>query len=603
MADAPAKLDPARAGEAPADSLGTTESVVADAPPRATMVPLAIEEPTADAEFTATDTDVATGRGSMETAASAETRDVTVADAAAASEASTSSAMADAFEHDASASAASAAPVEATAADASVANDPAPPQLTGPDLAGLGRDIPVPFAVGLTPPDGAVATLACEALLRVLPGRRIVVRGTYAGRSVVAKLFVGARASIEREWEERGHAAFVRASVATPELVGRGDISGGGEALLYEYLDAAVPATVADLPQAMPILARLHAHGVIQNDLHLNNVLRTPRGLFLVDGGGVSGMGRDKPLSQRASVRNLALFLAQFDIRAESAFVAAWHAYSVARGYKSIDADGGALLGAVHRARAQRVRAYLKKVLRDCTEFHAEKRFDRYLVCDRAAYRGELVKFLDELEMRFDTGAIVKAGNTATVAKHSVDGQSLVVKRYNIKSRRHALGRAWRPSRAQRSWQNAHHLRILGIATFKPIALVERRFGPLRRTAYLVMRDVGGVDLRERFALKHIAPLVALFADLARGGLVHGDAKATNFVDVDGAIHLLDLDAMRMPRTRWGRRRGAARDIARFIANWADSATIRAALLRAFGLAAKKPARAAATKPDAAAAP
>ena len=463
--------------------------------------------------------------------------------------------------------------------------DPPRRVLTGADLGRLGRDIAVPFDLALTMSDGASATLVCDALLRVLPGRRIVVRARFGERTVVAKLFVGARASIEREWEERGHAAFVRAQVATAELVGRADLSGGGEALLYGYLDAATPATVADLPQAMPILARLHAHGVIQNDLHLNNVLRTAHGLFLVDGGAVSGMGRDKPLSKRASVRNLALFLAQFDIRAEGAFVAAWHAYSVARGYKTIDADGGALIAAVHRARTARVHDYLKKVLRDCTEFHADKRFDRYLVCDRASYRGELVEFLDDIDARFETGATLKAGNTATVTKHSVDGQSLVIKRYNIKSGSHALGRAWRPSRAQRSWQNAHRLRMLGIATFKPIALVERRAGPLRRSAYLVMRDVGGVDLREHFALKHVAPLVALFADLARAGLVHGDTKATNFVDVDGSIHVLDLDAMRAPRTRWGRRRGAARDVARFIDNWADSATIRAALTRAFGIA------------------
>ena len=584
MADAPAKIDPTRDGELPAESLGTTEHAAAvpdsTTAERTSIAPLAIDEPRA----------IASERGVLasDSAAPAES---SIAEA---STAGTPSAEATSLD----------APSREATADAdtvSGTNDPTPPHLTGPELAGLGRDIPVPFVIALAAPDGTDAALACDALLRVLPGRRIVVRGTYAGRTVVAKLFVGARASIEREWEERGHAAFVRAGVATPELVGRGDVAGGGEALVYEYLDTAAPTTVTDLPQAMPILARLHAHGVIQNDLHVNNVLRTPRGLFLVDGGGVSGMGRDRPLSKRASVRNLALFLAQFDIRAESAFVAAWHAYSVARGYKTIDADGGALIAAVHRARALRVRAYRKKVLRDCTEFHAEKRFDRFLVCDRAAYRGELVAFLDELETRFDTGAVVKAGHTATVAKHSVDGQALVVKRYNIKSRRHAFGRAWRPSRAQRSWQNAHHLRMLGIATFKPIALVERRFGPLRRSAYLVMRDVGGVDLRERFALKQIAPLVALFADLARGGLVHGDAKATNFVDADGTIHLLDLDAMHEPRTRWGRRRGTARDIARFISNWADSATIRAALMRAFGLAAKKPARAAA-KPDTAAA-
>ena len=47
-------------------------------------------------------------------------------------------------------------------------------------------------------------------------------------------------------------------------------------------------------------------------------------------------------------------------------------------------------------------------------------------------------------------------------------------------------------------------------------------------------------------------------------------------------IELIDLDAMRAPRTRWGLRKAIARDLDRFIANWKDSATIRAALTRAF---------------------
>jgi len=293
-------------------------------------------------------------------------------------------------------------------------------------------------------------------------------------------------------------------------------------------------------------------------------------------------MGTDKPLSPRASIRNVALFLAQFRIRAEAGFVAAWHAYSVARGYKTIDADGGELIEAVHRARRARVRHYLRKVLRDCSEFHAERRFDRFLVCDRASFKGMVAAMLEDIDAQFERGFVIKAGKTATVARLYVDGEAFVVKRYNIKSWQHAMGRMWRPTRAQRAWQNAHRLRMLGIATFKPIALIERRLGPMRRDAYLVMRDVGGVDLRERFANKHIQALVALFADLAHAGLVHGDTKATNFVDVGGVIHLIDLDAMRAPRTQAGLRRGIARDLERFIANWNDSATIRAALTRAF---------------------
>ncbi len=453
-------------------------------------------------------------------------------------------------------------------------------RLSGVDLAGLGRTLPVPFDLLVSTETGTL-TLRCETLLRVLPGRRIVARALHDGRVVLAKLFVGARASVERQWEERGHAAFKRAGVATPEIVGAGTLVGNGEALLFEFLEGAMPATEADLSQMVPILARLHAHGVVQNDLHLGNLLRTAHGLFLIDGGGVSGMGDDRPLSLRASVRNLALFLAQFGIRTERGFVAAWHAYCVARGYKVIDADARALLGAVHRARRARLRAYMKKVLRDCSEFYAERGFGYFLVCDRAAYKNGIEALIDNIDEQFEAGMVVKWGNTATVARLHVDGEPLIVKRYNIKSWRHAMSRMWRPTRAQRAWQNAHRLRMLGIATVQPVALIEHRFGWLRRSAYLVMRDMGGVDLAERFEIRHVRAVVALFDDLARAGLMHGDAKATNFLDIDGRIHLIDLDAMRAPRTKRVLRQGLLRDIERFVANW-DSATIRAALTRAF---------------------
>ncbi len=480
------------------------------------------------------------------------------------------------------------------------------PALTGAELARLGRALPSTFDIALASPIGSIR-LRAQALLRVLPGRRIVVKAVWdgarppanldvaapgvatpdgatpeVGRTVVAKMFVGPRAAVEREWEERGHAAFARAGVATPAIITAATFAEGGEALLFEYLEDATPATEADLPQAMSILARLHAHGVVQSDLHLGNLLRTARGLFLIDGGGVSGMGEDAPLSVRASVRNLALFLAQFDIHAQDRFVAAWRAYCDARAFKPDVADNGALLSAVRRARRARIRVYLRKVLRDCSEFHAERGLDYFLVCERAAFSPRMEALIDDIEVQFEHGAVVKAGNTASVVRLYIDGEALVIKRYKIKSWRHGLARMWRPTRAQRAWQNAHRLRMLGIATFHPIALIEQRFGPLRRGAYLVMRDVGGIDLRERFESGHVRLLAALFRDLSSAGLVHGDMKATNFIAASGRIHLIDLDSMRAPRTQRAARRGLTRDIERFIANWADSATIRAALSRAF---------------------
>ncbi len=451
------------------------------------------------------------------------------------------------------------------------------PLLTGGDLVQLGGEIPAAFDILVSTANGSIE-LRCDELLRLTPRRRVVARARIGDSDVIVKLFIGARAAVDREWEERGHAAFVRAGVATPRIVDRGDLRGGGEAphgggeaLVFECVDAARPATNADLMATMSILAQLHMHGVVQNNLHLGNVLHGERGLVLVDGSGVSGMGDDAPLPLRASVRNLALFLSQFGVRVEPKFVSAWHAYAVARGYTTIDADGGRLLAAVRRARRARVRARLRASLRDNADFVVQRRFGQRLVCERAWFRGAVATLLSDIDTAF---AATPSQATATVVRVRADGVSIAIERDPPPR----LSSLWRRTRTRRAWRNAHRLRLLGIPTLQPIALVERRFGP----GFLLMQDPDGIDLDERFANRHIQPLVALFADLVCAGLVHGDTRATNFIDVGGTIHVVGIADMRAPFTRWGLARGAAHDRQRFIANWSDSATIRAALKRAF---------------------
>ena len=148
------------------------------------------------------------------------------------------------------------------------------PLLTGGDLMLLGRELPAVFDILVTTATGSIQ-LRCHALLRITPQRRIVARANFAGACVIAKFFIGARASVDREWEERGHAAFVRSGVATPQIIDRGSLMGVGVALLFECVDATHPATEADLMSMMPIVAQLHTHGVVQNNLHLGNVLRS----------------------------------------------------------------------------------------------------------------------------------------------------------------------------------------------------------------------------------------------------------------------------------------------------------------------------------------
>ena len=201
------------------------------------------------------------------------------------------------------------------------------------------------------------------------------------------------------------------------------------------------------------------------------------------------------------------------------------------------------------------------------------------MVCDRDFHNEAMARFLDDPELVIDASRLLKDGNTSTVALVEVGGQRLVVKRYNIKNPWHALNRSLRPSRAWVSWRNAHRLALLGIPTPKPIAFLEKRWGPFRSRAYFIMEYVDGIDAyhllhsdtakeinREGF-VKRFGKLLQLFADAS---ISHGDFKATNFIVADEGLFIIDVDGMCEHRLRWRFRRAFRRDCKRLIKNWTD---------------------------------
>jgi tRNA A-37 threonylcarbamoyl transferase component Bud32 len=181
-------------------------------------------------------------------------------------------------------------------------------------------------------------------------------------------------------------------------------------------------------------------------------------------------------------------------------------------------------------------------------------------------------------------GVVLKAGNSATVAGVEVSARQLVVKRYNIKGFAHWLRRFWRPSRAWHSWREGHRLAFLGVATARPLAVLERRTCWLRGRAYLMTEKLDGDNILVRFApylasappAAEMSALGDLFAALVREHISHGDMKGSNLLWHGGRWVLVDLDAMQQHTGRRSFVRAFAKDRARFLRNWpADSALYR----------------------------
>ena len=80
----------------------------------------------------------------------------------------------------------------------------------------------------------------------------------------------------------------------------------------------------------------------------------------------------------------------------------------------------------------------------------------------------------------------LKNGNTYFVSRINLAGREIVVKRYNHKEVIHSVRQTIKRSRARRGWLHEHRLRMLNIATPRPLAYIESRRGMVVWKSYLV---------------------------------------------------------------------------------------------------------------------
>ena len=449
---------------------------------------------------------------------------------------------------------------------------------TAASLRAAGRN-PLP-QIGIALEDGSL--VAVKAWQRILPGKRLTGNGEWRGRKVLAKLFIAERGS-ERHWQREcsGAETLARHGLPTPALLASGLLSDGGHYALYDHLDAARSpdsASLDELARVFALVGRMHAKGLVQEDAHLGNFLLKNGWLYVIDGDAVR-----ESAAPADCAANLALLLAQLQPRAESALRAALLA-AYRGGNPGAAIDEAQTAAASARARQVRLADYLDKSLRDCSLFKSAQRVDRFFSIVRAEF-ALLAPLIHDPDAWLEKGVPLKRGRTATLARVEVNGRQLVIKRYNIKGPVHALSRSWRPSRAWHSWLEGHRLDFLGIATPRPLALIEQRAGPLRGKAWLISEYCDGASLAGRYPDPDTAPpaaeldaIGALFRQLVAARISHGDLKATNLLWCDGTPRLIDLDAMRQHAGEAAFRRAWEKDSARFLRNWPQDSTLRRAL-------------------------
>jgi tRNA A-37 threonylcarbamoyl transferase component Bud32 len=452
----------------------------------------------------------------------------------------------------------------------------------------MGRQ-PGPFVLALDAHTEPAARVCCDEVVRAIPGKRLVCRGSWQGQATYVKVYLGA----DKYWraECRGLQALQEHSIPAPRLLHAGTADHG--ALHVIVLAAIDPAqTLAQaweqadeeaersklLQLAVMAIAQHHRAGLEQSDIHLNNFLLSAGRLYTLDGGGIRSSGA-KELPAKRSLDNLARFFSQFYPCFDPLIPAVLPVYLGQRGWPAGRLSTQVLLRRVRLFRRRRLRHFLKKTFRECSGFICRQSWRSFRVYDRALANPALLALLadPDASLQQADARYLKQGNTCTLWSLDVGGRQLVVKRYNIKGPGHRIKRAVRPTRAATAWENAHRLGMYGILSARPVALYERRFGPLRGKAWLITEYVGGDDItrlcsrpRPDHESTHraVSDMTSLLAQLAYCRISHGDMKGTNFIQSPRGIAVIDLDAMREYRTDSGFRRAQQRDLQRFLRNW-----------------------------------
>lgn len=428
--------------------------------------------------------------------------------------------------------------------------------------------------------------LVCEKLLRIIPGKRIVVAGTWNDLPVVAKLFIDPKnAPRQAKRDADGNKVFVAAGVNTPKLYFEGTSEDKRiQVLIFERIENAASLQhkwLEEGPDLEPLLTQLvielatqHVFGILQHDLHLGNFLVKNNKLYAIDGGDIEFF--EKPLTKKQSLTNLALFFSQLGAGTKDLRHSLFIEYARARGWRLRHYEIFYLKTALQKWNDRREKSYTEKLNRSSSAFVRKNDMFSFAMYNREYETPQLLEHLKNPEKWFLNAEVLKSGNSATLIKVSIDNKDYVVKRYNIKNGWHFLRRCLRNTRAQHCWSMAHRQSLFGIVTAKPIAFVEKRFFGLRGKSYLIMEYIPGQHAGEFFASqlenssRHVVAerIGMLFEKFAERQIIHGDLKMTNILIAEDRPILIDLDGMEQYQNRFLFKRKFKQEIQRFMENW-----------------------------------
>ena len=441
------------------------------------------------------------------------------------------------------------------------------------------KNLTVPFTI-----QALEESFECQKVLRLLPGKRLVVEAKSKRHHATVKFFASAKkGQRELEREYQGYQLAKQAGVLVPERLFSGYNQQGCLMVAYQFCNNGETLLQLDdsrrneqLGALFNCISKLHSYGIYQNDIHLDNFLLADSKLYLIDLGSIKKQRPGQGLNEISSLNNIARLIAQFTFDERGLLHPHIKQYYRERGSGYNNRARARLAQLTNKAWQKRKNNYLKKCFRNCTDTIYQNNASRQWAFNSDFLSGEVESFILDIEKIVAEGELLKEGKSATIVRAEVAGRQLVIKRYNLKSKWHFMRRCFRASRAAASWKNANLLKLLGISTANPIGFIENRIVGLRHTAYYICEYTPAVELSSIYQQRaptdsELKQFQHIFSCLRQAKVSHGDLKASNFLIGDsGKITLIDLDSMKQHRYEFAFEKAFYKDQARFLANWRD---------------------------------
>lgn len=459
---------------------------------------------------------------------------------------------------------------------------------------GLGLTLPfnLPFDLVLSHPSKVSASthFHCTQLLNLIPNKRLVLKAAADGVNVLIKLFPPTpKGKRQYARELKGYSFASAVSINIPSLLASYERKNEFFCVIYQFLDDAKPLSEPLLRQSeklitglFKMMAAMHAHGIYQRDIHLDNILLDDCNILnLIDFGSVKCEVLGSPLSKGLSIKNMTKLVGTFPLL-EQDKVATWmRSYYKLRTWQWDDDEGVIFDNRLRKNIELRKKEALKNAFSNNTLTRYGRNFStEYAFCKNSIQGIPIGNFVENIEGLISKSIVLSSDSSVTLVKTTVNGMPLLINSY-CQNRSWWQLLSWRKpfSQAAVSWKNAQLLDFIQLPTLKPVGFIEKRTKWFKVNSYFITQYEQTETILDAFCRREptqseLREIRNIFLLLQNSQTTHGNLHAQNLIiNEKGRVALVNLEALEEHQDNDAFQNAFSKDKDRFLCSWKKLAT------------------------------